>query len=110
MTTMTLRLHLRLSQEYRNRRDLKAAVDEYRNALRIKPDYAEAHTTPAAALCEAGDQDGGTLECREAFRLRPDDFCDLSGAIGGTVGPFASSPIFWALGIFSPIRSTPQVI
>ena len=86
--------HLKLGQEHRNTGDLKAAIDEYRKAIRAKPDYAEAHSKLGAALCDAGDQDGGALECREAIRLRPDDFAaayhlgnalyhkgDFSGAI-----------------------------
>jgi tetratricopeptide (TPR) repeat protein len=66
--------HLTLGQAHKKRGDLKAAIDEYRKAVQLKPHYAEAHSALGAALCDAGDHDSGAQECREAIRLNPDDF------------------------------------
>lgn len=67
-------IHFKVGMEHRGKGNLKAAIDEYRKAIRLKPDYAEAHSKLGAALCDAGDQDAGAAECREAIRLKPDDF------------------------------------
>ena len=87
-------IHFKLGVAHRSNGSLKAAIEEYRRAIRLKPDYADAHSKLGAALCDAGDQDEGAMECREAIRLKPDDFAatyhlgnalyhkgDFSGAI-----------------------------
>jgi tetratricopeptide (TPR) repeat protein len=86
--------HVRIGTALRNKGDIKTAIEEYRKAIQLKPDYAEAHSKLGAALCDSGDQNAGALECREAIRLKPDDFAatyhlgnalyqkgDFSGAI-----------------------------
>ncbi len=45
---------------------------EYREAIRLKPDYAVAHYGLGLALYGKGDHDGGIGEFREAIRLKPD--------------------------------------
>src|SRR5262249_52657280 len=53
---------------------LAEAEAQYREAIRLKPDYAEAHQTLGALLCdEKGDYDGALTAFREALRLKPDD-------------------------------------
>ena len=48
------------------------AIGEYREALRLKPDYAEAHNNLGVALEDRGSLDGAIAEYREALRLKPD--------------------------------------
>jgi serine/threonine protein kinase/tetratricopeptide (TPR) repeat protein len=49
------------------------AIRELRDAIRLKQDYAEAHTALVEALSSKGDRDGAIAECREAIRLEKDD-------------------------------------
>ena len=44
----------------------------YRNALRIRPDFVEAHTNLAIYLCDIGRTAEGIAEYQEALRLGPD--------------------------------------
>ena len=48
------------------------AIAEYRQAIRIKPDDAEAHSNLGVALQVKGQLDEAIAECREAIRLKPD--------------------------------------
>jgi tetratricopeptide (TPR) repeat protein len=45
---------------------------EYREAIRLKPDLAEAHNNVGIALGDRGDPDGAIAEYREAIRLEPE--------------------------------------
>ena len=47
-------------------------MTEYREAIRLKPDYALAHYNLGIALRKKGDVDGAIAEYREVIRLRPD--------------------------------------
>lgn len=49
------------------------AEKEFREAIRLQPDYAEAHELLAVALLEQGKTDEGIAERREAVRLKPGD-------------------------------------
>ena len=51
--------------------DLPGAVASYREAIRLKPDYAGSHTNLALALDNSGDRPGAIAEYREAIRLKP---------------------------------------
>ena len=51
---------------------LEEAIAEYREALRLKPDYPEAHANLGNALKDQGKLDEAITECREALRLKPD--------------------------------------
>jgi Flp pilus assembly protein TadD len=44
---------------------------EYREALRLKPDYAEAHNNLGAALGDKHDLEGAIAEYRAAVQLDP---------------------------------------
>jgi tetratricopeptide (TPR) repeat protein len=48
------------------------AIAEYREVLRLKPDFAGAHLNLGATLCDQGKFDEGVAEYREALRLKPD--------------------------------------
>ncbi len=53
---------------------LDDAIVEYREAIRLRPGFAEAHCNLGAILCQVGrDLPGGQAELREAIRLRPED-------------------------------------
>src|ERR1035437_2199205 len=52
--------------------DLDGAIARYREPLRLKPDYPEAHEALGVALNGKNDWDGEIREEREALRLKPD--------------------------------------
>ena len=52
---------------------MRGAIAACREAIRLKPDLADAHTILALALRESGDVRGAIAACREAIRLKPDD-------------------------------------
>jgi protein O-GlcNAc transferase len=47
------------------------AIDGYRHAVALRPDYAEAHNNLGHALREAGDAHAAMLSCATAIELRP---------------------------------------
>ncbi|WP_109476802.1 tetratricopeptide repeat protein [Paraburkholderia sp. C35] len=47
------------------------AIDSYRHAVTLRPDYAEAHNNLGNALREAGDANASMLSCAQAIELRP---------------------------------------
>jgi Flp pilus assembly protein TadD len=47
------------------------AVREYKEAIRLKPDFAEAHSNLGVAYKELGDFDSAIREYRIAIRLKP---------------------------------------
>lgn len=49
-----------------------AAVAELREAVRLEPDFAEAHEELGDALARANDMDGAVAELRESIHRRPD--------------------------------------
>jgi protein O-mannosyl-transferase len=51
---------------------LDRAIDEYRVALELKPDYADAHTNLGAAYSARGWLDGAINEDRLALKIKPD--------------------------------------
>src|SRR5262249_1082336 len=70
---------------------------EYREAVRLKPDFAEAYCDLGVGLVAQGDSAGAIAEFREAIRLKPDFAPAHSGlgvalvAQGDTVGAIAES-------------------
>jgi tetratricopeptide (TPR) repeat protein len=48
-------------------------------ALRLRPDYAEAHTNLGNALLADGRWDAAIAEYEEVLRLRPDDAAARAG-------------------------------
>jgi tetratricopeptide (TPR) repeat protein len=62
-------------------RDYAAAAEDYRKALDIKPDYAEAVLNLGTVLQESGDLDGAMRAYADAYRLRPDMFGSIAMAL-----------------------------
>jgi len=60
---------IRVSQ--RRERDLDGAIAEYRKAIRLKPDYAEAHAILGVALYGKGERQAALEEYRKASELDP---------------------------------------
>src|SRR5262249_58410188 len=53
--------------------DVRGGIAAHREAIRLKPDYAQAHTNLGAILCDLKhDYAGAEAEFREAIRLKPD--------------------------------------
>jgi Flp pilus assembly protein TadD len=52
------------------------AIDEFREAARIDPNFLDPHNSLALALAKKGDWSGVAAECRETVRLRPDSAAD----------------------------------
>ena len=53
--------------------DLPCAIAAYREAIRLQPDYADAHHNLGAALLISGDAPGAIAALRKAIRLQPDE-------------------------------------
>jgi tetratricopeptide (TPR) repeat protein len=64
--------------------DAEAAVAEYREALRLRPDHAEARNNLGRVLIAMGRADEGVAEIREAARVRPNSF-HIQISLGGVL-------------------------
>ncbi len=63
---------LRKAISEQQRGDFKSAIEDYRKALAIKPDMADARANLGAALAAAGDLDGAIREDLRALDNAPD--------------------------------------
>jgi tetratricopeptide (TPR) repeat protein len=63
--------------------DVAAAFKE---AIRLRPDFAEAHNNLGLVLIQAGQDDGGIAALREAVRIRP-DYADGHANLGAALTP-----------------------
>jgi len=50
----------------------REAIEQYQQALRVRPDFAEAHFNLAIALTAANQQDAAIGNFQQALRIRPD--------------------------------------
>jgi tetratricopeptide (TPR) repeat protein len=57
--------------------DVDRAISEFREAVRLRPDYYEAFDHLCVALLGKGDLDGAIAARREKVRLRPGDIAEL---------------------------------
>jgi tetratricopeptide (TPR) repeat protein len=53
------------------RGDFQAAIPFFEEAIRVEPDFADAHSSLGGALQDLGKLDEAITECREAIRLNP---------------------------------------
>ena len=51
---------------------VEEAIDHYEQALRIKPDYAEAHDNLGIALAQTGKIEEAIAHYEQALRIKPD--------------------------------------
>lgn len=56
----------------------------FRNAIRLQPDYAEAHNNLGLVLTQTGDTGGAVAAFREALRLQP-DYAEARANLGGVL-------------------------
>jgi tetratricopeptide (TPR) repeat protein len=59
---------------------------QFREAIRLRPDYAAAHNNLGLVLLQSGDDAAGIAELREAVRLRP-DYADAHDNLGAALTP-----------------------
>jgi superkiller protein 3 len=59
-------------------------IAEFREAIRLRPDYAEAQNSLGLTLMQAGDDDGAIAAFREAIRHAP-NYADAQANLGGAL-------------------------
>jgi predicted TPR repeat methyltransferase len=64
--------------------DLGAAIDSYNQAIKIKPDYAEAHNNMGNALKDKGDLDAAIDSYQKAIKIKP-DYADAYSNMGNAL-------------------------
>jgi len=52
---------------------LHDAIVHYTQAIRLRPDYAEAHNNLGVALAQQGKREQAVVHFSQALRLKPDD-------------------------------------
>jgi len=52
--------------------DLDAAIDSYKQAIKVKPDHADAYSNMGVALKEKGDLDAAIDSYKQAIKVKPD--------------------------------------
>ena len=63
--------HFNLANALARASRLEEAVDHYRTATSLKPDFAEAHDNLGCALAEQGKHDQAIKSFRSSIALRP---------------------------------------
>ena len=61
-----------------------AAIDNYKQALKIKPDYAEAYNNMGAALMGKGDPDAAIRSYKKALKIKP-EYCESHNNLGNAL-------------------------
>ncbi|XP_049563396.1 UDP-N-acetylglucosamine--peptide N-acetylglucosaminyltransferase 110 kDa subunit-like [Orcinus orca] len=81
-----------LGNVYKERGQLQEAIEHYRHALHLKPDFIDGYINLAAALVAAGDMEGAVQAYVSALQCNPDLYCvrsdlgNLLKALGGLEG------------------------
>jgi Flp pilus assembly protein TadD len=66
-------IHLKRGKELRRHDDMAGAVEEFREAVRLQPNWADAHAALASALITQERYEEGLEAYRLASRLKPED-------------------------------------
>ncbi len=66
--------------------DAGQVAAEFREAVRLHPDFAEAHNNLGLVLIQAGDDEAGIAALREAVRLSP-DYAEAHANLGAALTP-----------------------
>ncbi len=66
--------------------DGAAVAAEFREAIRLRPEYAEAHNNLGLVLIQSGDDAAGIAALREALRIAP-DYADARTNLGAALTP-----------------------
>lgn len=64
-----------LGNVYKERGQLQEAIEHYRHALRLKPDFIDGYINLAAALVAAGDMEGAVQAYVSALQYNPVSGC-----------------------------------
>nr|XP_033706391.1 UDP-N-acetylglucosamine--peptide N-acetylglucosaminyltransferase 110 kDa subunit-like [Tursiops truncatus] len=64
-----------LGNVYKERGQLQEAIEHYRHALHLKPDFIDGYINLAAALVAAGDMEGAVQAYVSALQCNPDLYC-----------------------------------
>lgn len=77
-------MHYNLGSILHDMGRLDAAVENYRKALALKPDFVEAHCNLGLVLMEQGKLDAAVESCRRALALKP-DFAEAYNNLGNAL-------------------------
>src|SRR5207248_5989489 len=64
--------------------DSKQVLAEFREAVRLRPDYAEAYNNMGLVLAQHNDEKAAIAEFREALRISP-DYADAHANLGAVL-------------------------
>ncbi|MBT5500359.1 MAG: tetratricopeptide repeat protein, partial [Thiotrichales bacterium] len=64
-------LHNISGASYAGLMQFDAAIDSYKKAIKIKPDYADVYNNMAAVLKDKGDLEAAIDSCKEAIKIKP---------------------------------------
>jgi tetratricopeptide (TPR) repeat protein len=83
------------------------AISEYQSALRIYPNYADAHNNLGAILLQSGDITEAVAEYRAAVRLDP-DYPDANSNLGGALARIPGGLSEAAVELETAVRLDPE--
>ncbi|MEQ2160753.1 hypothetical protein GOODEAATRI_002618, partial [Goodea atripinnis] len=77
-----------LGNVYKERGQLQEAIEHYRHALRLKPDFIDGYINLAAALVAAGDMEGAVQAYVSALQYNPvskSTICGVATLVGSNL-------------------------
>ena len=84
-----MRAHVNLGNALLDRGDIDGAIGHFRQAVEIRPAFAEAHNNLGAALSRRGELDEAIVQYRRALEITPDFITahvNLGNALAGAPG------------------------
>ena len=61
-----------MGSAFKDKGDLEAAIESYKQTLKIKPDYAEAYNNMGIALKDKGDLEAAIESYKQVLKIKPD--------------------------------------